>query len=257
MIYIQKNQEPEGLGKLRERLAPHHLSPSVEFNKLRNPLKNAVRESLLKEQGHLCAYCMCTIPREKEEEKKKVSSKKGEDTWEEVAVVLEHIIPRNPKDGRDVRQGLDYNNLIAVCNGNRGSHGSRAFQDLTCDVHKQETEFKKLHPCQKETLESIYYDMQGNIHATDPDVNYDLTQILNLNAKNAPLPRAREAILSQLLEEMGKISGELEGDREGICLWCQVVLEEYTKESDPKTPYSGIIMWYLKDMIRVLGGDSL
>mgnify|MGYP000845311952 CR=1 FL=1 len=49
-------------------------------------------------------------------------------------------------DRRDTGQGLDYNNFVAVCHGNKGPHGTRTIADLTCDAHKGNMEFRKINP---------------------------------------------------------------------------------------------------------------
>ena len=76
----------------------------------------------------------------------------------------------NPEDGRDIGQGLDYNNLLAVCNGNRAARGTRRKNDLTCDAHRENEEFIKINPCKPETLETIFYSLDGKIDATDADL---------------------------------------------------------------------------------------
>lgn len=111
MIPIHKGAEPAELKRLREAAERKGLSPKDAYDTLREPLKRDIRNKLIEEQGALCAYCMCRIPRN--------------DVDPNIApIVIEHRIPRNPEDGRDVGQGLDYGNMLAVCHGNRGPHGS-------------------------------------------------------------------------------------------------------------------------------------
>ena len=49
-------------------------------------------------------------------------------------------IPLDPEDKTDVGQGLDYQNLFSVCNGNTRWHlkGTRkpSLESLTCDKHR-------------------------------------------------------------------------------------------------------------------------
>lgn len=230
MIPIQKGIEPEGLAKLREKTKRQGLSPKEAFKKLKNPLKDKVRSSLVKEQGGICAYCMCRIPRS--------------DVENGIApIIIEHFVPRDPVDGRDVGQGLDYNNLFAVCHGNRASKGKRTIADLTCDAHRENIEFRKINPCVPETLASIYYTLDGKIHAYDEDVKVDLLNTLNLNCSSSPLIAERKAALDSLIADLGEIP------EEDLMVYCNDILTEFLGETEVKTPYVGILIWYLRDMV--------
>ena len=157
MIAIQKTVEPAGLAELRRQAVEARLSPKEAYDTLKNPLKTTVRDSLVEEQGQLCAYCMCRIPR-------------SDMDPGITPIVIEHMVPRDPSDHRDAGQGLDYNNFVAVCHGNRGAHGTKNKTDLICDAHKDNLEFRKVNPCKPETLQSIFYTLDGKIDAYDPDV---------------------------------------------------------------------------------------
>lgn len=238
MIEIKKGTEPAGLRELRDRAAAMGLSPEEAYNTLRGSLKDGVRDALISEQGQLCAYCMCKIPRD--------------DVDADIApIVIEHYVPRNPADGRDTGQGLDYQNLLAVCNGNRARKGRHRFIDLTCDAHRGNTEFKKVNPCKKETLLSITYTLDGKIDSSDPDVKYDLENTLNLNCPASPIPNERKATLDgliQYIDDLGEISErELLSD-------CKRILNSLTGEINSKTPYVGILIWYLQTIVDALSG---
>lgn len=240
MIEIKKGVEPQGLAALREKAISRNLNPAQSYELLnrKTSLKREVKKQLVKEQGSLCAYCMCRIPRN--------------DLEENIApITIEHVIPRNPEDGRDVKQGLDYNNLVAVCSGNRGKHGSRTEMDLTCDAHRGNKEFRRVDPCNAETLKSIVYTLDGKIGARDPDVNYDLVHTLNLNSKKSPLPAERKAALDSLINNIEAISVEMAESAE-LEWYCQSVLESFYNESEEKTPYSGILIWYLESLLENL-----
>lgn len=237
MIYIRKKTEPLELKQLQDEHA--NLSPPDAYNQLRNPLKSMVRESLLQEQGHLCAYCMCELTGD--------SSQTNHDNFLEERtqnVRIEHIIPRKPLDHRDIQQGLDYQNMLAVCNGNI----TLAPNDRTCDVHKRNFEFRKLHPCSPETLSSIYYDTEGSILARDPDIHYDLTEVLNLNSRNAPLKSIREALYIEITEIFLKA---FESDPVEVRNWCETKLLQLFEEVDPKTPYLGLFAWIYEEKLSL------
>ncbi|HAU85614.1 MAG TPA: hypothetical protein DCW90_08955 [Lachnospiraceae bacterium] len=63
MIPIKKGVAPSGLIALKKKADAKHLSPEKAYKKLKNSLKKKVITQLVEEQGHLCAYCMCSIPR--------------------------------------------------------------------------------------------------------------------------------------------------------------------------------------------------
>ncbi|MCM1553529.1 MAG: hypothetical protein NC092_12665, partial [Butyrivibrio sp.] len=118
--------------------------------------------------------------------------------------------------------------------------------DLTCDKHRQNIEFRKINPCKKETLQTIFYTLDGSIDASDPDVRFDLVNTLNLNCASAPLIAERKAALDALIDEIGKV------EEKYLHMYCMELLNAFLDESDPKTPYVGILIWYLQTMIQRL-----
>ncbi len=233
MIAITKGPAPERLAALSERTREAGLSPKEAYRRMKTSLKRKVRENLVREQGGLCAYCMCRIPRPDVPPKI-------------VPVVLEHIVPRDPEDARDEGQGLDYRNMVAVCHGNQAERGARHLIDLTCDAHKKNTEFRKVNPCRAETLTSIFYHMDGKIDAADEDVRFDLVRTLNLNCPSSPLVAERKAVLDSLIEAMSQVPAA------DLPAFCTAVRDEFAAETDKKTPYVGILLWYLDSMIDTL-----
>ena len=238
MIVIKKGTEPDELEKLRNECLEMGLSPKESYAMLRNPLKTEVLECLKRDQGQLCVYCMCKIPREDRD-----PGIKGE--------TIEHFIPIDPKDKRDVGQGLDYKNLFAVCHGNtrmrqRGVRRTSSKDNLTCDKHRENVEFRKINPCQEETLKTIFYTMDGKIGSTDPDVEFDLVDTLNLNCSSAPIISERKAVLDALIEQLGEV------EEDNLHNFCVSRLEVFLNEREVKTPYVGVLIWYLKSMIQAL-----
>lgn len=238
MIAICKGVEPKGLAELRAESIRAGESPDQAYKRLRNPLKSIVRNSLVCEQGRLCAYCMSRIPPLKKE------------NAAELYIHIEHIIPRNPEDHRDIGQGLDYSNMVATCRGYRDNDESRHSEEsLTCDAHKGNKEFRKINPTQSDTLSSIYYTVDGVITSKDPDVRYDLNDILNLNCPSSPLKAERKAALEELLTQIVSV------EETNLLNICYLYLEMFQAETEVKTPYVGILIWYLQDMIASLEGN--
>lgn len=238
MIAINKGVEPAELTELRRKAIKKGLSPEEAYKKLKGNNKEIVRQSLLREQGHLCAYCMCSIPR-------------NDVSAGVTPIRIEHYVPRNTKDRRDVGQGLDYNNLLAVCNGNVDSSTlNREPIDFTCDVHKGNKELLKVNPCIPETLTSIFYYVDGKIDATDSDVRSDLIDTLNLNCSKSPIVSEREAALSELMMNMAEVQ------ESELIDYCKSRLKTFQDEQDNKTPYQGILIWYLKSVLDALTASA-
>lgn len=226
MIRVFKGTEPARLANLRNRCAVRHLSPVDSYKKLKGDLKQEVRESLTNEQGHLCVYCMTPI------------------SSNETDMSIEHYFPKSPDGHIDRGQGLDYQNLFAVCRGNELCSATHVFNKLTCDKHKKNTILKKVNPLDESTLKTIYYTHSGEIHAKDPNVEFDLNETLNLNSTFSPLNANRKAALDALVMRLSSISDE--------CLlpYCSILLHDFENERDPKTRYVGVLIWYLKHLLN-------
>jgi len=234
MIPIQKGSAPPELLALQREATRKGLSPNEAYDTLKSPLKDSVRTQLLEEQGNLCAYCMCSIPR-------------GDVPEGTAPIIIEHVISRNPEDKRDVGQGLDYNNFVVVCHGNRGKRKQRKLPDLTCDAHRGNREFRKINPMDRSTLSTIFYQLDGRIDASDPDVQFDLLDTLNLNCATAPLVSERKSALDALIADMQNVPIQ------ELSAYCNSRLHSFSAETGRKTPYVGILIWYLQSLIKQLG----
>ena len=238
MIPITKAQEPDDLRIVREFANREGYKPKDAYGCLKNPEKRTVIEALKREQGHLCVYCMCRIPREDAEH-------------EYSAVSIEHVIPLELPDNKDLGQALNYSNMFAVCHGytstrRKGSGRLKGKSFLTCDKHKGNILLKKVDPLNADTLKSIFYHVDGRIDAEDEDVKFDLVETLNLNGIATPLVGERKAALDELISYIGTYdTGDLKGA-------CEKAMYAYKAETDPKTPYVGILIWYLKSLLEGL-----
>lgn len=120
--------------------------------------KDEVKEILIHEQHGLCAYCMRKINKDAHSR-------------------VEHLIPLS----KDKNRAIDYNNMLAVCDGGEKVKGS---QDhiLCCDAYKGEREIT-LSPLNKVQMEKIAYDKDGKIYTnpTDEKMEYDINEVLRLN----------------------------------------------------------------------------
>ena len=239
MIFIEKNLAPPELEVLKKEAEKQGVSDKEGYERLRNPLKSQVRESLMQEQGHLCAYCMRRIPDERITEKDMDLSD----------VYIEHWQARSSERRQGENKGLDYNNMLAVCSGNEKAPettGKRKRRFFTCDK-KRENAVLTINPLDVETIESIYYSSDGIIKSYDSDMDNDLNVRLNLNCNTeaVTLPQNRKSVLDAVQADLLSREGDL---REN----CIEQLHIWESESDPKTPYIGIAIWWLKDQIRGL-----
>lgn len=167
MRSIKKGAEPPLL--VQHRKAPGEGRGT--FDNLSAEAKTQLREHLVREQGHLCAYCMKRIEPSAE------------------ATKIEHIEPqsysrlegeRRGETDYARQRGLEYTNLLAVCDGGSG----KAAADQHCDTRKGDTPIT-LNPADPtrsvETL--VRYSVDGSIVATNPAQQPELDDVLGLNLR--------------------------------------------------------------------------
>ena len=217
MIAIKKKKEPKELIEYRR-------SKSAVYDDMSTALKDKIKESLMCEQGHLCASSMRRIPQ------KNVMPD----------VTIEHW---DAQHATDTDKGLDYRNMLAVCSGNRGQG------ELCCDAKRgslpTNKQALKVNPLKPETLIGIKYQSNGIIYSDDPEINNDLNEKLNLNSERIGLPECRHSALKALINKVK--SEHPTGD---ISLYCQRLLQRYTSDAEAKPPYVGILIAWLEHHIN-------
>ncbi len=213
MITIKKGKEPASLTQFR-------AGGGKKFDDLDSETKNDIRDSLLKEQGYLCAYCMKQIGRNKKDRYKDVK--------------IEHIIPRSLTQADpdpDVQMlEIDYNNLVAVCNGiTKG--------ETHCDTSKENRQIN-LNPCSAAVEQSISYATKdGTISSNNSQWNNDLDSAERLNLNHGSIKTHRVVALTSFLNHL-KSEGK----------WSDTHLKrELEKLTDRSIyfPYLGILKYYL------------
>lgn len=188
MKHIPKKiaNEPESLREYRETEGAKYIGGGFNAKEL--------KQSLLEEQGYICAYCMGRISLNLNEHYKP-------------SVEVEHLNPRQTHPDSQ----LDYMNMLAVCNGLHEN-----FPDRTNVHHCDKTQgtegkmdgsvtLKKLNPLSKSTCEDlITYTADGKIQSKtgNEDVEHDINVVLNLN--NSFLVKNRKAIIDRAQEELEK-----------------------------------------------------
>lgn len=222
MIYIQKKSEPDLLLKYR-------YEKNAAFDDMDSDVKNQLRESLLKEQGHLCAYCMKRIGDPKE-------------------VKIEHFEPRTPENE------LQYHNLLAVCRGGEGGPAKAR----CCDTKKENRPIF-INPLSKSDMNRIYYNNSGEIHFSDiakykfeyqdsigrhhsgytsPD--QDIHECLNLNYENGAPMLGRKTALRKFQKLLHPYK-----DKKSKRVFLEKMQRIYSVQSEYMEPYVGIIRWYI------------
>lgn len=151
MRYINnRNKEPEELKKYREE------TPGVKYDDLGKDRKDIIRNSLLDEQGYICAYCMgridinnCTIEHY-------ISQTRHEDS------------PYTEEEHK--RQSLLYSNMSGVC-VNDSTH---------CDKKRGNTPLLVLDPHDPTCENYITYKLDGTVVPSGlnvDQVNQDITTL--------------------------------------------------------------------------------
>ncbi|NDV66616.1 hypothetical protein [Bacteroides sp. 224] len=206
MKKINKGTEPKAWKQFRE-------TPGVtEY-----VANDALRESLLEEQGYICAYCMRRIP---------VRDKISNETSR-----IDHLKCRD--NYPDLQ--LDYNNMVICCPGciNGDDH---------CDKLKGNKEIT-FSPFEIHLENSISYSTKdGHIKSSNVQWNKELEEVLNLNNHMLKLNR-RQAIegLRSVLEKSKWSKSVLQMQ---LQKW-----ESFDKNHHLK-PYCGVIIWYLRKKLH-------
>lgn len=218
MLLIEKRQPPKSLVedvmRLRAGEAQNPGSHQVRYGNLDPKTKDDVEESLLEEQGWLCAYCMRRI--------------------DVKSMHIEHYHAQHAGTDEDDELSVRYDNMLAVCDGGRGM--PRALQ--TCDTHRRNANLT-VNPWDAGHIRSITYGSDGTIGSRDPDIDGDLRETLNLNV--TMLRRNRATALDALKRHLiAKARGGKSFDT-----LCRRYLAMY-RNQDKRTEYAGILLDYLQ-----------
>lgn len=218
MIHIKKGREPMELIRYKkEKFAYYEGMPKG--------VKEAVKISLLEEQGYLCAYCMRRILPD--------------------TMTIEHY---NCQSDVSEQEALDYRIMLGVCLGNRGTKEHRVTKDeMICDAHRGNDPLK-VNPQKASDISLIRYNGMGIIDSDDTDIEKDVDKTLNLNCKIISLPENRRRALIALKVYLKK--------QQGKGLWKKSLLEKIKKiienpdEKGWKQEYSGILLYYLDKQLK-------
>lgn len=206
MIWINKQQEPASWTQRR-------LTPNVTYE-----ATPELRESLLKEQGYICAYCMRRIPA-------------SDAPYENATSKIEHLLSQ--ENHEDLQ--MEYSNLVVCCPG-------RLYGNMHCDASKEDKDIK-CSPLSQDAMRTIQYNTDGTIKSTNETYNAEINDVLNLNIDI--LKSNRKALWESVRNRL---------QSEGLWKKAYVrrVLDEYSSfDSDgQKKPYCGIIIYMLTKKLR-------
>lgn len=214
MLYIEKQREPI-------ELTNEKRNGLKSYNDMSSNTKTKIRKTLLREQGHLCAYCMQRIDLQN--------------------MTIEHYIPQNPSDREvDDMLSIDYNNMLAVCSGN--TNGPHRKNDLTCDKHRGNIPLT-VDPRDEYSIAKICYQDDGTIYSLDAEINRDLDETLNLNCEATLFKKNRKSVLDVVKQGILKRSAENRITKRQL----EIMLAKLQTKNDEKyVPFCGIAIWYLR-----------
>lgn len=193
MILIRKGSEPN-------EWTEYKLTPGVEFD-----ARPELKDSLLKEQGYLCAYCMARIDKDH--------------------MKVEHFNPQSLY----LDDIFTYRNLLACCQG-------KTQGEPHCDTSKGDDEIK-LSPLESSCVDTLSYESgTGAIKSSNEAYNKDLKK-LNLNAHI--IKQNRLKVLQGVIQALRSVGGNSGAIRRILTEWDSV-----DKEAKRK-PYCGIVICFL------------
>ncbi len=206
-------------GKEPQSLLEHRLKNFSDYDNF--PKKDELRISLLTEQGYICCYCMQRIS----DSKMKIEHWKSQDDYPELQ--------------------LDYNNLLAACQGGQGlpSHLQH------CDTRKGNTKIT-INPTDgnKNCENLVRYRGNGQIYSDETTINDELNQVLNLNTQT--LANNRKEVLDIVIQQLTK---ERPQGNWTEAMLTQKINEWNDKQQDGKyKPYCQIIIYFLKKKLLSL-----
>lgn len=176
MIWIHKGKEPSSLTLYR-------CQPNSYYDGYSQ--KDELREALLRDQGHLCAYCMRRIRNDRNT--MKIEHWKAQSTLETEA------------------EKLNYQIMLGVCDGCRGS------KDLytTCDEHRHDMDLH-VNPLDRSMMDTIFYDRNGKIKSDVEQYDDELNTVLNLNCEQASsrIVQNRKKVYQECMKRLKRLQND-------------------------------------------------
>jgi uncharacterized protein (TIGR02646 family) len=179
MRAITKGPEPVALAAYRA--VPGATYDGKDFT----PVKDEIRDALLRDQFALCCYCVRRISKETRPHPSRPAA----------PPVVQMKVEHRQSQERYPELQLAWTNLFGACLGGEGS--PRA--DQTCDTHKGE-EAILLNPLDPAHFATLRCTSAGRLESTDPQLARDIDERLNLN--HPILVEERKTKLHRALERL-------------------------------------------------------
>ena len=192
--------------------------------------KSLIRDSLIREQHGLCAYCMRRIDN---------TSFTTIEYWRPIEI--------------DTEGALDYNNMLGVCDGGRKVNDSNYDEChvLCCDASKGKRKITKS-PLNLFHMQKIRYSEDGRIYTYPRDeiLERDINEVLHLNGENnldtsTRLLRSRREAYRAYVRFMEKLSQEKKLSRSYI----EKRIEQIESQ-DVYDEFAGVIIYFLKRKLK-------
>lgn len=211
MRNITKSAEPSSLTAWRAEQPTNYL----EYRD-----KDILRDHLIAEQRGLCCYCQCRIRAE----------------WN--AMKIEHWASHSGHE--NLR--LVYSNLLAACNGHKGSRK----RDQHCDTFKDDKILARNPANPEHNVEALlHYFSDGRITSSNTEFNDHLDSVLHLNL--AWIKNNRKQALASLIALIQR-----RGDSMSRTRWEKVLAEfSGTADNSELPEYQGVgVYWIRKHLNR-------
>lgn len=182
MWIIPKGAEPPSLRAYRA--VPGATYDGANFT----PVKNDIRDALLRDQSHLCCYCLQRIARS-------ITSTGCDESAARVSPTVEMKVEHWRPQSQYPTLALDWRNLLGACPGNMGAAPS----EQTCDTRKGDAEIL-LNPLDASHMATLRCTSSGRLESTDPRMQSDLDERLGLNV--AFLTSERRRVLERSLSQL-------------------------------------------------------
>jgi hypothetical protein len=137
---------------------------------------------------------------------------------------------------------LAYQNLLGGCKGADGQPADKQH----CDTKKGSLSLKYNPADPAHHIETwITYQLDGSIHASDPEFDTQLNGVLNLNLKRIRNNRTGvlSAVLSWWKSEKARLRGPVPRAR------IEQEIERWTASAPNLSPYCQVAVWWLKDKL--------
>ncbi|MEX6215852.1 retron system putative HNH endonuclease [Providencia hangzhouensis] len=172
MYRITKHIQPNSLTSYKN-------DPQARYDNLPTRVREDLKDSLLREQGYVCAYCMSRIDSQK--------------------MRIEHWACQDNNQHLE----LDYNNLLACCCGNEGQRKDT----YTCDKKKENKALTYSPANTEHAIDCRITYIHGSGKVTSNDCNFDkeLNEVLNLNETR--LVKNRQHALKAVQEQLSRKKG--------------------------------------------------